>query len=116
MPEKLCKIHPQYKAVRKPQVPCEPCWWAYFQRNRHDFSLQLRDELDRLEVDPRYLAVALADLARNAHVREQVAENNRLVDEENEKRLAAGCPTHGVTQYWWNDGHGGVCGICDGDA
>ena len=24
-----CKRHPKYRALRKPSVPCDPCWYLW---------------------------------------------------------------------------------------
>lgn len=61
----------------------------------------------------RGLGLALAKLSESAEVRESVAMGNAEVDERNAERFKQGCLVHGVTQWWWDDGHGGVCGICD---
>lgn len=29
-----CKTHPQYKAMRAPQVCCEQCWWMYIEKRQ----------------------------------------------------------------------------------
>lgn len=75
------------------------------------FLNALSEELESLEVNPRSLAGALAEFARLHEVREAVAKSNAEADKRNAALLSAGCPKcHGRLN---DDGHGGICPVCD---
>jgi hypothetical protein len=48
-------------------------------------------------------------ISHDLKVMRAVAASNEIIDEENRKRLAAGCPRYGAKLV--DDGHGGVCPV-----
>lgn len=64
-------------------------------------------------VKPEQLADAIAEMVRTNEVRLSVARNNAEITRRNKIAFEAGCSIHGVTECWHEDGHGGICDLCD---